>query len=102
DQDRGGNRDKDRIEKQDDDDIVVNGRRHAIQDTQNEQIRSSSLVSIISGEELRAQPQQNLADLLTRMPGINASVDQSRNAAATGEAQYLSIRGLDTAYNAYM
>lgn len=101
DQDRSANQDKDRIERQGDD-IVVNGRRHAVQDTQNAQIRSSSLVSIISGEELRAQPQQNLADLLTRLPGVNSSVDQSRNAAATGEAQYLSIRGLDTAYNAYM
>ncbi|MBL7373326.1 hypothetical protein INQ23_28835, partial [Escherichia coli] len=59
---------RDRVEKQDDD-IVVNGRRHAIQDTQNEQIRSESFVSIVSGEELRAQPQQNLADLLTRLPG---------------------------------
>ncbi|WP_164094104.1 TonB-dependent receptor plug domain-containing protein, partial [Stenotrophomonas maltophilia] len=75
------------VEKQDDD-IVVNGRRHAIQDTQNEQIRSESFVSIVSGEELRAQPQQNLADLLTRLPGLSSSVDQSRNAAATGEAQY--------------
>ncbi|NLS25628.1 Vitamin B12 transporter BtuB [Sphingomonas sp. S2M10] len=81
--------------------IVVTGQRAAIKSVQEEQVKSPSLVTIVSGEELRAQPQQNLADLLTRLPGLNSSVDQSRNAAATGEAQYLSIRGLDTAYNAY-
>lgn len=83
-------------------DIVVSGRRQAVTDAQNEQLRSESFASIVSGEELRAQPQQNLADLLTRLPGLSSAVDQSRNAAGTGEAQYLSIRGLDNAYNAYM
>lgn len=83
------------------DTIIVTGQRAAIKSVQEEQVKSPSLVTIVSGEELRAQPQQNLADLLTRLPGLNSSVDQSRNAAATGEAQYLSIRGLDTAYNAY-
>ncbi|WP_010545959.1 TonB-dependent receptor [Sphingomonas elodea] len=81
--------------------IVVTGQRVAIKQVQEEQVKNASLVTIVSGEELRAQPQQNLADLLTRLPGLSSSVDQSRNAAATGEAQYLSIRGLDTAYNAY-
>lgn len=83
-------------------DVVVTGRRAAVEKAQDEQLRSQSLATVVSGEELRAQPQQNLADLLTRLPGVSSSVDQSRNAAGTGEAQYLSIRGLDTAYNAYM
>ncbi|MCT8002926.1 TonB-dependent receptor [Sphingomonas sanguinis] len=81
--------------------VVVSGHRQAVVDAQDEQLRSQSLVTVVSGEELRLQPQQNLADLLTRLPGISSSVDQSRNAAATGEAQYVSIRGLDTSYNAY-
>lgn len=83
------------------DDIVVTGVHAAVKDAQELQIRSASFATVVSGEELRAQPQQNLADLLTRLPGISSSVDQSRNAAGTGEAQYVSIRGLDTAYNAY-
>ncbi len=82
--------------------IVVSGRRQAIANAQQEQLNSASFATIVSGEELRAQPQQNLADLLTRLPGLSSAVDQSRNAAGTGEAQYLSIRGLDNAYNAYM
>lgn len=82
--------------------VVVTGKREYIKKAQDEQLNSTSLATIVSGEELRAQPQQNLADLLTRLPGISSSVDQSRNAAGTGEAQYLSIRGLDTAYNAYL
>ena len=83
-------------------DIVVSGRRRAIATAQDDQLKSQSFATIVSGEELRAQPQQNLADLLTRLPGLSSAVDQSRNAAGTGEAQYLSIRGLDNAYNAYM
>jgi TonB-dependent receptor len=83
-------------------DILVTGRRDTVRTAQDEQLKSQSFATIVSGEELRAQPQQNLADLLTRLPGISSSVDQSRNAAGTGEAQYLSIRGLDTAYNAYL
>ncbi|WP_369412023.1 TonB-dependent receptor [Hephaestia mangrovi] len=82
--------------------IVVTGRAEAaIFDAQNDAIKNPSFVTIVSGDELRSQPQENLSDLLGRLPGLNSSVDQSRNAAATGEAQYLSIRGLDTAYNAY-
>ncbi|WP_084582841.1 TonB-dependent receptor [Sphingomonas azotifigens] len=81
--------------------IVVTGQRAAIKAAQEEQVKNRSLVTIVSGEELRAQPQQNLADLLTRLPGLSASVDQSYNAAATGESQYVTIRGLDSTYNAY-
>ncbi|MBB5711809.1 TonB-dependent receptor [Sphingomonas xinjiangensis] len=84
------------------DEIVIHGRRDTVRNAQDEQVKSQSFATIVSGEELRAQPQQNLADLLTRLPGVNSSVDQSRNAAGTGEAQYLSIRGLDTSYNAYL
>lgn len=83
-----------------DNSIVVTGKRlraDALQAQQN----SRSVANIVSGEELRAQPQTNLADLLTRLPGISASVDQSRNQAATGESQYVTIRGLDSSYNAY-
>jgi TonB-dependent receptor len=83
------------------DSIVVTGQRQAIKAAQEEQIKNRSLVTIVSGEELRAQPQQNLADLLTRLPGLSASVDQTYNAAATGESQYVTIRGLDSTYNAY-
>lgn len=93
--DTGADEDKDK-------DILVHGKRQAIAQAQDAQLRSDSFVTIVSGEELRSQPQQNLADLLTRLPGLSSAVDQSRNAAGTGEAQYLSIRGLDNAYNAYM
>ncbi|MBI0475863.1 TonB-dependent receptor [Sphingomonas sp. MA1305] len=101
-----GQSDRDSVAQRDDQDrdadtIVVTGKRVAIEKAQTEQVNNASLVSIISGEELRAQPQQNLADLLTRLPGLSASVNQAYNAAATGESQYVTIRGLDSAYNAY-
>ena len=82
-------------------DIVIDGKLRARRQAQTDQLASGSLATIVSGEELRAQPQQNLADLLTRLPGVSSSVDQGYNAAATGEAQYVTIRGLDSSYNAY-
>jgi len=85
----------------DDDDIIVTGHKKTIRQAQKEQLENRSLVTIVSGDELRAQPQQNLADLLTRLPGVSSAVDQRYNAAATGEAQYVTIRGLDSSYNAY-
>lgn len=88
------------IESDDDQSIVITGKRLR-RDALRAQQESQSVANVVSGDELRAQPQTNLADLLTRLPGISASVDQSRNQAATGESQYVTIRGLDSSYNAY-
>jgi len=84
----------------DDDLILVTGQRLR-ENAQRAQQASASVATFVSGEELRTQPQSNLADLLTRLPGVSASVDQSRNQAATGESQYITLRGLDSSYNAY-
>ncbi len=81
--------------------VTIVGKRDAIISAQTLQQEAASVTSVISGEELREQPQANIADLLTRVPGINSSADMSRNHAGTGEAQYVSIRGLDTSYNAF-
>lgn len=84
------------------DEIVVTGQRWtAAQAALGEQRDAVGVATLISGEELRDQPQANLADLLTRLPGISSSADMSRLQAGTGEAQYVSIRGLDTSYNAF-
>lgn len=81
--------------------IVRATRKSASEAVRIEQKNARGVTSIISGEELRDQPQANLADLLIRLPGLSSSSDMSRLQAGTGEAQYVSIRGLDTAYNAF-
>lgn len=47
------------------------------------------------------QSQTSIADLAKQLPGVSVSRDQGRNQSATGEAQYVAIRGFDASYNAY-
>jgi len=81
--------------------VVVAGQRRSQARALQEQRDSLTVANVVSAEELQAQPTANLADLLSRLPGLSAAVDQSRNQAGTGEAQYVTIRGLDSAWNAY-
>lgn len=81
--------------------VVVAGQRRSQARAVQEQRESLTVANVVSAEELQAQPTANLADLLSRLPGLSSSVDQSRNQAGTGEAQYVTIRGLDSAWNAY-
>ncbi|MBB3870887.1 TonB-dependent receptor [Brevundimonas mediterranea] len=81
--------------------IVVAGQRRSQARALQEQHDSLTVANVVSAEELQAQPTANLADLLSRLPGLSSAVDQSRNQAGTGEAQYVTIRGLDSAWNAY-
>ncbi|BBF82590.1 TonB-dependent receptor (plasmid) [Asticcacaulis excentricus] len=81
--------------------VVVAGQRRSLARAVQEQRDSLTIANVVSAEELQAQPTANLADLLTRIPGLSSAVDQSRNQAGTGEAQYVTIRGLDSSWNAY-
>lgn len=67
----------------------------------DEQRRGVGVASVLSREQIERAPQTNLADILTRLPGVSAYSNMSGGQAATGESQYMTIRGLDSSYNAY-
>lgn len=67
----------------------------------DEQRRSTGVASVLSREQIDRAPETNLSDILTRLPGVSAYSNMSNGQAATGEAQYMTIRGLDSSYNAY-
>lgn len=67
----------------------------------DEQRHSVGVSTVMSRQQIEQAPQTNLSDILTRMPGISAYSNMSGGQAATGETQYMSIRGLDSSYNAY-
>ena len=67
----------------------------------DEQRRSVGVASVMSREQLERAPETNLSDILTRLPGVSAYSDMGSGQAATGESQYMTIRGLDSSYNAY-
>ncbi|WP_426025725.1 TonB-dependent receptor [Brevundimonas sp. TSRC1-1] len=81
-------------------DIVVTGARRA--QTVLEQERAAvGVVDSVAVGDISLNPQTNIADLAKRLPGVSVSQDQGRNQSATGEAQYVAIRGFDTSFNAY-
>ncbi|KQM97588.1 TonB-dependent receptor [Sphingomonas sp. Leaf25] len=81
------------------DDIVVNGRRQ--RSALNEEQAAIGTIDIVTTGDVAIHSQTNIADLAKQMPGISVSRDQGRNQSATGEAQFVTIRGFDTGYNAY-
>ncbi|RZM20451.1 MAG: hypothetical protein EOP67_54155, partial [Sphingomonas sp.] len=80
-------------------DIVVNGRRQ--QTALAEEHDAVGVIDIVTTGDVAIHSQTGIADLAKTLPGISVSRDQGRNQSATGEAQYVSIRGFDTSYNAY-
>ncbi|KQM63280.1 hypothetical protein ASE75_12450 [Sphingomonas sp. Leaf17] len=80
-------------------DIVVNGRRQRT--ALNEERDAIATIDIVTTGDVAINSQTGVADLAKALPGISVSRDQGRNQSATGEAQFVSIRGFDTSYNAY-
>ncbi|RDE05587.1 TonB-dependent receptor [Sphingomonas aracearum] len=57
--------------------------------------------AVMSGETIARRPGGNIVDILAVLPGVTAYADMGLGQAATGEAEYVSIRGIDSSYNAY-
>ncbi len=80
-------------------DIVVNGRRD--RSALAEERNAPGVVDIITTGDVAINSQTNVTDLARRLPGVSVARDQGRNQSATGEAQFATIRGFDTGFNAY-
>lgn len=78
-------------------DVVGAGRIEPI----DEEREAIGVVDIEATGDVALFSQTNVVDLAKRLPGVSVSFDQGRNQTATGEAQYVTIRGFDTSYNAY-
>ncbi len=81
------------------DDIVVNGRRQRT--ALIEEQAAIATIDIVTTGDVAIHSQTSIADLAKMLPGVSVSRDQGRNQSATGEAQFATIRGFDTSYNAY-
>lgn len=80
-------------------DIVVTGARDRAP-IAKERAAIATIDTVDTGD-VALQSQTGIADLAKQLPGVSVSRDQGRNQSATGEAQYVAIRGFDTSYNAY-
>jgi TonB-dependent receptor len=68
--------------------VVVNSARlnETISGALQEQKDADNIISVMSGDEIRALPNANAAEALARMPGVTAERDE-------GEGKYVEIRG---------
>lgn len=82
------------------DQVKVIGAGNRVQPIDEER-EAIGVIDIEATGDVALFSQTNIVDLAKRLPGISVSYDQSRNQTATGEAQYVTIRGFDTSYNAY-
>jgi iron complex outermembrane receptor protein len=67
--------------------VVVTGLRKSIQDSINAKKLESSIVEVVSAEDIGKLPDSSIAESIARLPGIAAQ-------RTNGRAQTLSIRGL--------
>src|SRR6188508_918258 len=69
------------------DEVVVTGLRKSIQDSIDVKKEESSIVEVVSAEDIGKLPDASIAEAIGRLPGIAAQ-------RTNGRAQTLSIRGL--------
>ena len=81
-QDQAAGADADEVQE-----VLVTGIRKSIQDSINAKKNESSIVEVVSAEDIGKLPDASIAESIARLPGIAAQ-------RTNGRAQTLSIRGL--------
>lgn len=82
--------------------VVVTGRRsNTKQGVLDEKRQDTAVTSIMSAEEIAERPGGNIVDIVSHLPGLSSFSDMGLGQAATGEQEYVTIRGIDSSYNAY-
>jgi TonB-dependent receptor len=86
-----------------DDSIIVTGHRLSGEASAiEEKRRATAIVSIMSAEEIAKRPGGNVADIISHLPGLVGYNDMGKGQAATGQLEYVAIRGLDSNYDSYL
>jgi TonB-dependent receptor len=75
------------------DKVIVVGQRAMMESAVNMQRNSDTVESVLTKDGVGQFPDQNVAESLRRLPGINILDDQ-------GEGRFVSVRGLDPTLNA--
>ncbi len=78
-----------------DNEIIVHGQRKSTASAIEAKKAASNVSETISADDLGRLPDANVADAISRVPGVSVIVNQD-----TGEGEYVAIRGLSGTYNA--
>jgi iron complex outermembrane recepter protein len=76
--------------------IVVRGAALGLSLAANEQRTADNISNVVSADALGRFPDNNLAESVSRLPGVTLVRDQQ-----TGEGAFVTIRGLDSRLNVY-
>lgn len=87
--------------------VVVNGKRNA---SAAQQVEAIGATNVLSADQIQRNPDQNVVDALARLPGVSVSPTDNMgspsqgnhhgvDAAGRGEGSFVSLRGLNGAYN---
>lgn len=76
--------------------VVVTGQRLSTQRALEQQKDADGVSNVISADDLGKLPDANMADALSRVPGISVVNNQE-----TGEGEYVTVRSLAATFNAY-
>ncbi|EIZ77425.1 TonB-dependent outer membrane receptor protein [Novosphingobium sp. Rr 2-17] len=79
--------------------ILVTGHQQTVALEQKK--LSVATTDVMSAEEIESRPGGNIVDILSHLPGLTGYSDMGLGQAATGEKEFVTIRGIDASYNAY-
>lgn len=81
------------VDQNDMEEVVVVGQRGMVSSAIAAQRAADTISSIVTNATIGALPDQNVAEAVRRLPGVNVLDDQ-------GEGRFISVRGLDPELNA--
>lgn len=90
---RSNERADEKLEERDIENVVVVGQRAMMQNALNRQRNDDLIKSIVTRDAIGQFPDQNVAEAVRRLAGVNVLNDQ-------GEGRFIAIRGLDPSLNA--
>ncbi|MGC1301532.1 MAG: TonB-dependent receptor, partial [Caulobacteraceae bacterium] len=83
--------------------VVITSSRSAstVQGAIDEKKNSVGVTEVMSAEEIAERPGGDIVNVIEHLPGLSTFADMGLGQAATGEAEYVTIRGIDSSYDAY-
>jgi len=81
--------------------VVTAKRAGTVESALQEKQASVAVVDIMSAEEISERPGATIVDVISHLPGLSTFSDMGLGQASTGQAEYITIRGIDSSYNAY-
>jgi len=83
-------------------DVVVTAKRTGTKEgALLEKQEAVAVTDVMSAEEIAERPGATIVDVISHLPGLSTFSDMGLGQASAGQAEYITIRGIDSSYNSY-